>query len=222
MAKLALTHGQVIDTGLGIAGRPDLTTEARLWLNLFLEKFYYNQDVKWLEKTLAAQTLTNGMSLPADYRGLSSVLVTTSTGTKASPLVIQSIEEYDKLRASYSNNAQTSGVPNYIYIDQDNKYLYFLPTPSSGMTIDISYYYMPTLTDHENSGFDDAVPKWEMPYEILVKFITAAAMQYNDDQRQFDLFKMIDSAISEWKFNSRDTRASSTRFKMGKSFRKRF
>ena len=217
MSKLSLTRGEVITTGLAIAGRPDLTSEARMWLNLFLDEFYSNQDMDWLVKTISAQAVSNGVSLPSDYRAMKSLIMNDS-GSQLEIEVINDADEYDRRRVGYSS---TTGFPVLAWADWDNKTLYFLPPPKSGLTMDLKYYYYPTLPDPNDVGSDNDTIKWELPAQILVDFIKSAAMEYNDDVRQDAATQKLMDKIALARFNNRDARAGSTRTKMGRRFRKR-
>lgn len=216
--KLSLSRGTIITEGLSKAGRPDLIADARLWLNLFLEDFYYNQDVEWLVKSLNAQAVSDGMAMPTDYRAARSAVIMSSSGS-ASIEIINNSAQYDEAR---KQNAAYATLPQFIYANHDERKFYFVPIPTGTVTMDLKYFYVPAIADHTNPASDSLVPKWELPSSILVDMIKFNAMEYNDDKRQGDALKMADDKISKSKINNRDSRAGSSRIQMGKRFRKRF
>lgn len=215
--KLRLSHQEIIETGLGIAGRPDLVQEARLWLSMFLDRFYHDQDVEWLVKPSGDLALVEGMSLPEDYRAMKSATIRQSNGSSFQPKIIWDAEEF-----SYVKRAQASGAPLNVFIDQNNRTLHFHPQPTTSYSIDINYYHYPEVEAYNSDAFLDAIPKWELPSAILVDFVTSAAALYNDDERQFNLMQLVEKSIVSSKMNSGDKRAGSSKLKLGKSFNKRF
>lgn len=218
MAKLELTRGDIITEGLSLAGRPDLVSSARLWLNLYLEEFYMTQDVEWLVKTLNDQALSSGMSMPTDYRAAKSAIITDSNGAQRPIEIINNASEYDERRM----NAPAKGSPLFIYANHDLMQFYPVPAPTQGETLDLKYYYIPDIPDHSVAANDDEVPKWELPMHILVDFIKGMAHDYNDDQRHDSVMQRISERVMRAKMNNRDSRAGSTRMMMGKRFRNRF
>lgn len=186
---------------------------------MFLEEFYYSQDVDWLVKSLTAQAVSQGMSMPSDYRAAKSVILYQNN----SPYEIQILNDsaqYDSIRAGIGDS--TTGVPVIGYANHNDSKFYFAPSPSSDITMDLYYYQFPSIPDPDTAGEDSSVPTWGMPYSILIDMIKARAMEYNDDARQDAANQMVMGKIAQAKLNNRDNRAGSSRMKMGKRFRKRF
>ena len=220
MAVLALTRAQVIAQGLSLAGRPDLTSDARLWLNLFLEKQYMSQDFKWLVKTATGLTVTDGTAFPTDYRAAKSGVLRTPEDSLAQIDVFDASDEYDAKRMAFGSIS--TGQPRSVYANHDLRKFYFLPQPDQTYSWELQYYYMPTIPTHADSSGDSETIKWGLPSSILVDHIKAMAFEYNDDQRQTSAKQEVANDISQGKMNDRDKRAGSTRINMGKSFRNRF
>lgn len=215
--QLELSRGDIITEGLSLAGRPDLLENARLWFALFLEEFYYNQDFDWLVQN-AELTLSDGMSMPTDYRAAKSAKVTTSSGSSYPIRSIRDVEEYDAKRT----NDGATGIPTEMYTDPKARKFYFLPAPEGSLTLELKYLYIPEISDPTVSALDTDIPTWELPKGILIDFIKAMAMEHNDDSRQNDAHAKVRAKIAEAKLNARDHRAGSSKMKMGKSFSKRF
>lgn len=215
---LELTRGQIIEEGLDLAARPDLTSNARLWLNLFLEKQYYNQDYDWLIKTVDGLAVVQGGTLPSNYRAARSATIV-ENGKLLSLTVVTNPAEWDEIKETASI---TSGVPRFIYIDHDTRLFYFPGEPVSGLTWNLKYYHIPDLPDHTDPTTDMLIPKWGLPADILVQNITARAFEYNDDSRQDSKAGMVEKEIGDAKKNNHDRRGGKSRLALGKSFRKRF
>lgn len=210
-----LTRGQIITEGLSRAGRSDLVSDARLWLNLFLEKVYMNQDFKWLEKSVSGLALSQNYDLFDDYRAIIAI----SLGTNRSPLTqVFTADEWDYVKGGNSN----ASTPTHFFINEIDDVIEFYPAPASGLTFNASYYRMPSLPDHEDPNSDDESPFWKLPTEILIEAIKMYAMDYNDDVRFDAQEQRLFAKIAEARLNAQDNRASHGRFKLGKSFKKRF
>ena len=216
---LELTRGQIITQGLSKAGRPDLVTDARLWLNLFLEEMYFNQDFNWLVKTLGSIPAIDGYSLPSDYRAAKSILID-DNGNLREINVVTNAAEWDSLRRSLRN--VFSSVPENIYIDHDLRQMFFLPQPKTPVSMEFKYYYMPVIPTHTIAANDLETVKWGLPTSILTDYIKTQAMEYNDDQRQFNNMKLIDKKVTEGKMNNHDRRGGRSTLPLGKSFKRRF
>lgn len=220
MAALSLTRAQIIAQGLALAGRPDLTSDARLWLNLFLEKMYMTQDFDWLVKTGSGLSVTNGVAFPTDYRAGKSGIINYANGSTAPVTVLARADEYDMHKISIGPT--TEGQPEFVYANHDERKFYFLPAPDQVYTWDLKYFYIPTLPDHTDSGTDTQTVKWGLPATILIDHIKARAFEYNDDQRQEGANVQVMNDVTLAKMNNHDKRAGSTRMPMGKRFRGRF
>lgn len=216
-----LTRGQILDLALQQAGRNDSSIKqlARTWLNLFLQKQYNNFDWKWLEKISAANAVSNnGTSLPDDYRAAMSVTLITSNGSRLPEKVrIVGPEEFEY----FKRGVNASGTPEVALLDMTNRLLYFWPLPSSPMTFDLRYLYMPEMVDTILAGDNDEV-FWPQSEIILVQSVYVAALQFLDDARYQAEDKKLDDLLAEEKMNQRDQRAGRGTLPLGRSFRTRF
>lgn len=212
---LALSRGDVITQGLALAGRPDLLADARLWLNMFLENYYQSQDASWLVKS-ANVSVTEGVAFPSDYRASKSGLIITDTG-KVPIEIFDDPAKYDFFRLS-----STTGVPTIVWADNTTRTFKFLPLPDQVYTLALKYYYYPAYLDHDDAADDASTFTWGAPYDILIDYIKARAMEYNDDERQDKASENVLKKIAQSKMNDHDRRGGSSRMAMGKSFRKRF
>jgi hypothetical protein len=220
MSALELTRAQIIEAGLSLAGRPDLTADARLWLNLYLEQQYMNQDWAWLVKTSGSLSVTNGIAFPTDYRAGKSGVLVTSTGQRSPITVIDRPDEYDQARLSIEATAQ--GQPSLIYANHDLRKFYFLPLPDQTYSWELKYYYIPSLPDHSDTDSDQEYVKWGLPMQILIDHIKMRAYEYNDDQRYTPAKQEVMADVAAAKANNHDRRAGPSRLPMGKRFNKRF
>lgn len=220
MSALQLTRSQIITEGLSLAGRPDLLSSARLWLNLFLEKQYMNEDFDWLVKSVTGITVVDGVSFPDDYRAAKSSYVVASNGSLSDITIVANQADYDYKKLSYRN--VNGSCPKYCFASHDLRQFFFLPLGSNLYTMNLKYFYIPNLPDYTDASTDYDVPKWGLPTEILVDHIKARAMEYNDDARQDNAMAGTDKAVGQAKFNNQDKRAGSSRFPMGKRFKNRF
>lgn len=217
MSGLNLTRGDVITQGLEKAARPDLVSDARLWLNLFLEEMYYNQDWHWLVKSADGLAVIQGGSLPDFYRSAKAASII-SNGDRIPLRIITDRDEWEEIKR---NTRDTTGVPNRAFVDMEDRKMYFAPTPSGTLLMDLSYYYIPQVPNHRDPENDDELIKWELPYNIIIDYIKAMAMEYNDDLRQDKAMATVEKKLAQYKFNAHDKRAGSNKLALGKSFRKR-
>ena len=218
MSVLALTRLQIITEGLSLAGRPDLLASARLWLSMYLEEMYLNQDFEWLVKWATGLSAANGVSIPTDYRAAKSAVLVHPNGATTPISMLSKPDEYDEKRLSMG---ETSGQPQYGFVNPQDRKFYFLPSPDQAYTLDLKYYYVPDIGGVEDDTDDDTVPTWRLPSSILVDHIKSRAFEYNDDQRQEGATKMVLDKVAQAKFNNHDRRAGPSRLPMGKRFTKR-
>lgn len=219
MSALALTRSQIMVAGLDLAARPDLISQARLWLNLYLERQYFNQDFDWLVKFAPGLAVADGTPFPTDYRAAKAAVITGPSGSQSEIQILANKADYDYKLVSYGNSV---GCAKYGFADHDLRQFFFLPKGSIGYTMDLRYYYIPALPDFTDPSTDSATVKWGLPIEILIDHVKGRAMEYSDDARQNDAAKSNEDSLVKAKFNNQDKRAGSSRFPMGKRFRNRF
>lgn len=213
-----LTRGQIITEGLNMAGRPDLLSEARLWLNIFLEKMYRTQDWAWCLKTITGGSISQGMSLPSDYLRVKTATLVVNGVPQRKPLIQVGPEEYDSL----TNQVAATGNPEKFFVDELLKTVNFWPAATANLAWNCRYYYLPALPDPTDPSTDSQTPIWQEDSEILVQEIIQKAMKYNDDERRDRERGERDDMLTKAKMNSIDMRAGHNRIKLGKSFRRRF
>lgn len=215
---IGLTRLQIIQAGLDLAGRPDLLSQGRLWLSLFLEEVYSNQDLEWLEKLEEDIEVADGTEVPVDYRAAKSAILVHPNGSNSPITFLTKSEEIDQKRM----NANAPGTPQWCYVDQMNGTFNFIPQADQAYTMDLRYYSIPEIGEVDSDLCDDDVPSWGMPFSILVDHIKARAMEYNDDQRQESANVQVKNKFGEAKMNNHDRRAGPSRLKLGKRFKRRF
>lgn len=216
---LGLTRLQIIEQGLSLAGRPDLLSDARMWLSMFLEDVYMNQDLEWLVKRKTGIVVADGTAVPIDYRAAKSAVLVNSEGQTSKITFLTKPEEIDE---KIMQNGDTTGTPKYCYVDQLNGTFNFIPQATLTFTMNLRYYHIPEIGEVDSDLCDDDVPTWGMPSSILVDHIKARAMEYNDDQRQGGADQQVKNKFMEAKMNNHDRRAGSSRMQLGKRFKKRF
>jgi hypothetical protein len=219
MSALALSRGEIITQGLSLAGRPDLVSDARLWLNLFLEKIYFAQDFDWLVKSIDGISTADGTPFPDDYRSAKSGVLVTPEGSR---IIIQIISKGDEYDAKLASVGVDDGQPQIVYANHDLRQFFYLPRPIATYTLSLKYFYMPPISDYTDPSTDDDVPKWGLPSTILVDHIKSRAMEYNDDDRQQGSKQEVLGEIAMAKMNNHDRRGGPSRLPMGKRFTKRF
>ena len=209
-----LTRGQIISEALSLAGRADLISNGRLWLNIYLDSMYRNQDLSFLLKSSSGMPCIQNAPLPSDYRALH----TATVGVSGVPLEVVALDHFVALNQAQSKH----GTPLWLCIDGGNKTAQFYPSPWQGVTWNMTYYSMPELPDPNDPLTDSEIPKWELSSDILIQAVYAKALQYLDDSRAEKAQADAQLMFTQAKMNSRDMRAGSSTFKLGKSFRRRF
>lgn len=207
-----MTRGDIITEGLSQAGRSDLLSNARIWLNDYLEEIYMSQDLYWLIKH-GSGMLTQNQPLPSDYRSL----VAAAVGPSRIDLQVVGAEEWQSLPV-----ASAGGAPNKVYPDEVDGIFKFWPNPVNPVPWTYSYYYIPILPDPTDAASDLLTPVWKLPNSILKKAVFVKALEYNDDSRAQQEAQALDNAFARAKLNNHDLRAGKNRFALGKSFTKRF
>jgi hypothetical protein len=216
--NLKLTRGQIMTEGLGRAGRPDLISEARLWLNLFLETQYDNQDHEWLLKYVDKRPLVMGDTLPTDYVRMKTITVTPNR----LQMRLVEADEWESIRANagFDFGVTTTGTSRICYIDQATSLIYFWPTPPTAgpgqLVYNYYYYFFPVLPEIADGAHDTDIPVWGLTNDILIEQIYVRALNWNDDLRYKDEKENVMDLLNKSKMNSRDLRAGSPRFKLGR------
>ena len=215
---MSLTRGQIISEALSQAGRTDLTSNARLWLNLFLEKIYKTQDWDWLVKDSGVLALVQNGPVPTDYWKMKSA---TLIRNGIPQLEIETVlsDEWASLQRGASS---ANGGPYKAWVNEDLRTFSYWPTPDNSFSWQFWYYYMPVLPTHTTSAGDSATPKWELNDEILIRAVQMKALYYNDDKRYNEGVQELMQEILSAKMNSAEFRAGRSKIRLGKSFRRRF
>jgi hypothetical protein len=213
---MELTRGQIIAEGLSQAGRPDLLSNGRLWLNQFLEDQYENQDWRFLIKTAKGLTVSQGGDLPSDYRAAVSATVG-PTVTNQSRLELVAADHFHELERINDNGGQ----PEFAWPDKLEKKIFYHPIPVGTYVYNLRYYHIPVLPSITDAGADNLEPVWDAPKGILIQAIYVKALEYNDDNRFPKEEQKLMKLVSDHKINSHDLRAGKHRLKWGKSFRPR-
>lgn len=209
-----MTRLQIIQEALNRANRPDLVSEARLWLNMFLEGQYRNQDWPFAMKTVTLP-VSQGASIPADYLRSRSALL--NVGTNKLPILFLTPEQYDALRMAHNSPA----MPNKVYVDQYERTFNWVPAPNGSYSFELRYYFMPELPDPYSPIGDSETPLWYVDEDLLIQAVYIRALEYDDDARFDKESQRLDKMLMESKLNSPDFRATTNRIKLGKSYRRR-
>jgi hypothetical protein len=127
-------------------------------------------------------------------------------------------EQYD----SMARVSTSTGTPRYFYPSHQDGKFYFYPAPDQAYNYNLGYFYLPTIPTHTTSAADSDNPVWKEDVDILIQYIQAKAMEYNDDARAEKSMSNVKGMIVDSKLNSFDKRAGFNRTKLGKSFKKRF
>lgn len=210
-----MTRRQILDAGLELAGRKDLLSQGRTWLNLFLERQYMTYDWPWLIKTSADLPVSEGQALPDDYLRMKS-LVLIDNGQET-PLETITADQFDDVR----RQEDQVGNPIMVYLDQSDKTIHYWPLPIRPFTYRLRYFYMPELLDLSVTD-DNSEPTWGEMDDILVHAIYVRALQHLDDARYGNESQALMAMLSEAKMNSVDRRAGKSKIPFGKSFTNRF
>lgn len=211
-----MTRLEIITEAVLMAGRSDLLSEGRKWLNLVLERIYKNWDWHWLEKSSTGLALVDGGSIPTDYRAAKNAYVI-NNGQRV-PVTFIDTDEYD-----YRNqNATAVGMPRYAYHDYESGTFKFWPHPDKSYTWDLRYYKFPTLPTYADNTADGQTPLWPDDANVLIQGVYAKALQYQDDTRFKDEDAKFLSMIKDVRMNNYDMRAGHNRIKLGKNFKRRF
>jgi hypothetical protein len=223
------TRIDIITEGLAQAGRTDLTSNARKWLNLFLYKIYTNWDWPFLRRYSGVIPLSQNLpyiTSPGAYRKFSSSpTLYVSQPNPTFPYVAQrelptmGSDEYAAvLRIGNVSPSQ----PRKVYPDEDLRQFVFWPAPDQQYYWDFYYFYVPTLPTDADSTGDTLVPLWPFSQEILIKAIQYKAQYFNDSDSYEKEEASIMKELQEVKFNSFNTEGGSNKIKLGKSFRRRY
>lgn len=215
---MSLTRIQIIDEALAQAGRPDLVSQGRLWLNLFLEKIYKTQDWAWNIEDSGIVSLTDGGSIPADYWKLKTATLYSTSNVPQNEIIQVRIEEWAELQRGADS---ATGTPIKVWVDEKNGTFNFWPVPASSYNWQYFYYSLPTIGTADDDTDDGDVPFWKLHDEILIRAVMLKALYYNDDKRYNEGVQELMQEIVQGKMNSADFRAGHNRLRFGKSFRRR-
>lgn len=209
-----MTRLQIIQEALSRANRPDLVSEARLWLNMFLDGQYRNQDWPFAMK-VSTLPVVDGAAAPEDYLRARSVQLI--YGSQRLPVLMLTPEQYD-----FERQAQVgTGVPRKLYLDQYLRTFHWLPVPQEVYSFELRYYFMPELPDPYTPIGDSETPLWQIDDDLLIQAVYIRALQYDDDARFDKEEQKLMTMLRECKINSPDFRAQTNRIKLGKSYRRR-
>lgn len=218
---LELTRGEIITEALSQAGRPDLISNGRLWLNLFLEDQYTNQDWPWLIKTALGQAVVQGGAIPTDYRSAVSATVG-RTVTNQQRLDLIKAAQFNELEG---RGTQIGGTPEFVWIDRLTRTANFYPLPSASvqepLVWNLRYYHIPDIPASNDTTADNKEPLWEPNKHILIQAVYVKALEYNDDVRFDKELERLTGMLQNHKMNSHDLRAGKNRLTFGKGFRPR-
>lgn len=214
---LELTRGDIITEALSQAGRPDLISNGRLWLNLFLEDQYNNQDWPWLIQTAKGLAVVQGGTIPTDYRSAVSATVG-QTATNQQRLDTIGAAQFHELEGRTS---QVGGTPQFVWIDLTTRTTNFYPAPATSLVWNLRYHASPPLPSNTDPTADNLEPVWVPNKKILVQAVFVQALEFNDDVRLEKEQAKLTKMVSDYKINSHDFRAGRHRLTWGKSFRPR-
>lgn len=227
------TRLDIITEGLSQAGRTDLISNARKWLNLFLGRVYTNWDWPFLKRYSGVITLSQNMpyltnvgSPVGNFRKMAnSATLYVSQPNPSFPFVAQR-ELPTMIADEYAAVIRIGNIspsqPRKIYCDEDLRQFIFWPAPDQVYYLDFFYYYLPTLPTDADSTGDNLTPLWPFDQELLIKAIQMKALYFDDQDRYKEEEGDIMKTLSEIKFNSFNTEGGSNKIKLGKSFRRRY
>ena len=206
-------RGQIVQTGLNLAGRSDLMVDGRRWLNLFLTT-QYCFDWPWLRHPTTIQTI-QGYQLPEDF--LRSYYGKVTDGT-----TFLEVDECNENEFMYKKtDTVTLGRPTKMLITQEDYKVYWYPEPDKQYDVDFVYYKNPDFVD-ESPGADGDEPFWKENESILVQAVYVSCLQYLDDDRYMKEYEKLEAMIKDEQQKSKVNRAGHNRAPLGRSFKKRF
>lgn len=209
-----MTRLQIIQEALNRANRPDLLSEGRLWLNMFLDGQYRNQDWPFAMK-ISTLSVVEGGAVPADYlRARSAQLI---VGNTRQDIRFLTPEQYDHHRRSNI----TTGKPLMVFVDQYLGTFNWVQIPDQAYSFELRYYFMPTLPDPYSPIGDSETPLWKVDEDVLIQAVYVRALEYDDDSRFDKEDQRLKEMLRESKLNSPDFRATNNKIKLGKSYRRR-
>jgi hypothetical protein len=227
------TRIDIITEGLSQAGRVDLTSNGRKWLNLFLDKVYCQYDWDFLKRYSGIISLSQNMpyltstgSPVGNFRKMAnSATLYVSQPNPSFPYVAQR-ELPTMIADEYAAVIRIGNIspsqPRKIYCDDDLRQMVFWPGPDQAYWLDFYYYYQPTLPTDADSTGDALVPLWPFNQELLIKAIQAKALYFDNPVSYKAAEGEIMDELQKVKFNSFNTQGGSNKIKLGKSFRRRY
>lgn len=181
MATAALNRGQIIEEGLRLGGSPGLTTRARVFLNLFLDKYWRAKDWADLEledTSLATVADTETISL-AGITTLRKISKVWQSGD-AEPLH-QTEKHRIYAQLNVMREDSNSGRPTHFYHDRANNQLVLYPIPDDARSLRVLYYDLPAQPDTSVPATYDADTPSFPDAQTLVQAVAFFAQRWNQD-----------------------------------------
>ena len=213
-----LNRGQIMTEALSQTGRSDLISNARLWLNLFLDKVYNVQDWNWLKTDSGIISLVNGGTCPAGYKKLSSANLIYQGYVQREIVSFNGDGEYQ----AYQRMGTTSGQPQKVYIDKQTNTFNFWPNPDFSYQWRHFSFIIPQLPDPTDAAQDTNIPLWPMQQDALIRAVQLKCLYYQDETRYAAEEKALMDEIVAGKMNQFDSQGGNNTLKLGKKFRRRW
>ena len=203
---------------LSQTGRSDLLSNARLWLNLFLDKIYNVQDWNFLKTNSGIVSLVQGGSSPAGYKKLSSANLLYQGYVQREITSFNGDGEYQ----AYLRMGTVVGQPQKVYIDKQANTFNFWPPPDYSYQWQYFAFITPTLPDPTDSSGDSVIPLWPMASNDLIEAVQLKCLYYQDETRYKDEEAKLIKSITDSKTNQFDSQGGNNTMKLGKKFRRRW
>jgi hypothetical protein len=203
---------------LSQTGRSDLISNARLWLNLFLDKVYQCQDWNWLKTDSGIVSLVQGGSTPSGYLKLASANLIYQGYVQREIVAFNGDGEYQ----AYRRMGTVSGQPQKVYIDTQAGTFNFWPPPDYNYSWQHYSFIAPQLPDPTDASQDTNIPLWPLQADALIKAVQLKCLYYQDETRYAAEEKALIDEIVAGKINRMDTQGGNNTLKLGKKFRRRW
>lgn len=181
MATASLTRRQIIDEGLKLGGNPGLVARARVFLNLFLDKYWREHDWNDLEvENTALSTTVDSeavdISSITDLRKISKVWQEDDEWPLKQTIWTRIYGPLNVMRDDGGN-----GRPEQFVHDRANNRLILYPIPDKVRSLRILYYQLPTQPDTDvTATYDADVPVFP-DAQTLVEAVAFFAQRWNQD-----------------------------------------